>query len=400
MIDNEILSCIPKDVLFLLDKLNQHNYSAYIVGGAVRDLLLNRTPNDFDIATEAVPLEVEVTFDDFDCVKVGKKFGVIAITYNENQYEIATFRSDGIYEDSRHPSSVSYSRDIKDDLSRRDFTINALAFSPLTGVIDMFGGYEDLRKGIIRCIGNPDDRFNEDTLRILRAIRFAARYGFTIESKTLTSILSHIPDLTNISKERIHDELVQIFNSKYYTTIIKSISPVITWLLDDTSESTKNLLKTLPQLENYKLVLAYILRTKNILDAEAWLRRYKFSNDDIKVILNYIRLSDLLLYEDTMTEYNARKAMSIALDKDMVLDVLVMYGLDTAPYTNTYKSPCKIADLAINGEDVESFGYFGRAVGAILNKCLELVLREPNQNCKALLYKFIEKHGGDYADKF
>ena len=147
-------------------------------------------------------------------------------------------------------------------------------------------------------------------------------------------------------------------------------------------------------------ILQFNTFVKNILDAEAWLRRYKFSNDDIKVILNYIRLADLLLYEDEMTEYNARKAMSIALDKDMVLDVLVMYGLNTIPFAATYRSPCKISDLAINGEDVESFGYFGRAVGAILNKCLELVLREPKQNVKTLLYKFIEKHGGEYADKF
>lgn len=205
---------MPFQIKELLERLENAGYKAYLVGGCVRDSLMNKVPHDFDIATSALPNETERVFADCRIIETGLKHGTVTVIYKGIGIEITTFRVDGEYLDGRHPESVKFSVNIEDDLSRRDFTINGMAYGLKSGLADPFGGQSDLAAGVIRCIGNPELRFSEDALRILRALRFSARLGFTIEEGTKQSMLRRKKDLRKISKERIFSELQLILCGK------------------------------------------------------------------------------------------------------------------------------------------------------------------------------------------
>lgn len=204
---------IPVQVQYILNKLESNGYEAYIVGGCVRDSLLLIKPHDYDIATSAKPEEIIRLFKHEKTIPTGLQHGTVTVVLNEESYEITTFREDGAYSDNRHPDSVKFVTDIKSDLSRRDFTINAMAYNPKTGLIDPYGGARDLSNKTIRCVGVAKDRFSEDPLRILRAIRFSVTYGFTVELGTEYEIHRHKDKLINISKERIRDEFCKMVSS-------------------------------------------------------------------------------------------------------------------------------------------------------------------------------------------
>ena len=172
---------IPEGALFVLNRLTQAGYEAYLVGGCVRDMLMQEEPKDYDVCTSALPHEMQAVFADCHVVETGLKHGTLTVVVNHEPYEATTFRVDGEYTDSRHPDSVNFVSDVKEDLARRDFTVNAMAYHPDTGLIDPFGGQEDLKAGFIRCVGDAETRFGEVALRILRALRFASVYGFAIE---------------------------------------------------------------------------------------------------------------------------------------------------------------------------------------------------------------------------
>ncbi|HYE84417.1 MAG TPA: CCA tRNA nucleotidyltransferase [Clostridia bacterium] len=202
---------IPQDVQFILDTLHKSRHQSYIVGGCIRDCILGNIPVDWDIATDAVPDKVKQLFPrTFD---TGIKHGTVTVIINGNSYEVTTYRIDGEYLDYRKPDSVSFTSSIEEDLSRRDFTINAMAYNPLHGIVDPFGGISDIAAGIIKTVGDPDKRFNEDALRMLRAIRFSAQLGFSIDENTLKSIGNNYELIKNISAERIRDELTKILLS-------------------------------------------------------------------------------------------------------------------------------------------------------------------------------------------
>lgn len=205
------LSAGAKKVIGLLEK---GGFEAYAVGGSVRDSLLGKTPYDFDIASSAKPEEMKAVFKNEHCIETGIKHGTITVLIGEEAVETTTFRIDGSYPDNRRPEKVEFTSVLAKDLARRDFTINALAFSEKTGVIDLFGGISDLEHGIIRCVGEPDRRFEEDALRIMRALRFASVLGFEIEEKTAASILKNRELLKNISAERIFSELSKLLCGK------------------------------------------------------------------------------------------------------------------------------------------------------------------------------------------
>lgn len=204
---------VPQAVEEIIGKLNSHGFEAYAVGGCVRDSLLGRKPGDWDITTSATPQQVKALFH--RTIDTGILHGTVTIMKNHVGYEVTTYRVDGEYEDGRHPKSVEFTQDLKEDLCRRDFTVNAMAYSHETGVVDIFGGMEDLRRGVIRCVGNPKDRFSEDALRILRAIRFSAQLGFAIEEKTRAAIGEIAPNLLKVSKERIQAELTKLLLSPH-----------------------------------------------------------------------------------------------------------------------------------------------------------------------------------------
>ena len=221
---------LPEKVSKIINCLTEAGYEAYAVGGCVRDTLLGRTPGDWDITTSAKPAEVKALFG--RTIDTGILHGTVTVMLGKEGFEVTTYRIDGEYEDARHPKNVVYTANLLEDLKRRDFTINAMAYNDAEGLIDAFDGIADLKKGVIRCVGDPMDRFGEDALRMLRAVRFAAQLGFSIEEKTRGAIISLAPNLSRISAERIQTELVKLLVSAHpeemrtvYETGISKVIP-------------------------------------------------------------------------------------------------------------------------------------------------------------------------------
>ena len=231
---------MPKNVDTAINLLQSAGFEAYAVGGCVRDSLLGKTPNDWDITTSAKPEDMKSVFADFHCIDTGIKHGTVTVVIDGEPLEITTFRLDGEYEDNRHPKSVTFTSNLGADLGRRDFTVNAMAYSKKTGTVDLFGGQNDLKNGIIRCVGDPDRRFNEDALRILRALRFASALDFEIEEKTAQSLLKNRALLGNISEERIAKELLKLVCGKGAKRILTDFAPVLFEILPELQPMYKN----------------------------------------------------------------------------------------------------------------------------------------------------------------
>lgn len=231
---------MPKNVDTAINLLQSAGFEAYAVGGCVRDSLLGKTPNDWDITTSAKPEDMKSVFVNFHCIDTGIKHGTVTVVIDGEPLEITTFRLDGEYEDNRHPKSVTFTSNLGADLGRRDFTVNAMAYSKMTGTIDLFGGQNDLKNEIIRCVGDPDRRFNEDALRILRALRFASALDFEIEEKTAQSLLKNRALLGNISEERIAKELLKLVCGKGAKRILTDFAPVLFEILPEIQPMYKN----------------------------------------------------------------------------------------------------------------------------------------------------------------
>lgn len=231
---------MPKNVDIAINLLQSAGFEAYAVGGCVRDSLLGKTPNDWDITTSAKPEDMKSVFADFHCIDTGIKHGTVTVVIDGEPLEITTFRLDGEYEDNRHPKSVTFTSNLGADLGRRDFTVNAMAYSKMTGTVDLFGGQNDLKNGIIRCVGDPDRRFNEDALRILRALRFASALDFEIEEKTAQSLLKNRALLGNISEERIAKELLKLVCGKGAKRILTDFALVLFEILPELQPMYKN----------------------------------------------------------------------------------------------------------------------------------------------------------------
>ena len=227
---------IPQKPNTILNTLRENGYDAYVVGGCVRDTLLGLTPHDWDICTDATPAEIKKCFSDFNLYDAGEKHGTISVVIDGEVLEVTTFRVDGEYRDNRHPESVSFTDSLTDDLGRRDFTVNAMAYSDEKGLIDPYGGREDLRRKVIRCVGNPDKRFNEDALRIMRALRFAATYGFAIERYTAFSLRRNAELLNNIAVERINAELCRLICGRDAEKLLDAYRDVIAVFIPELRE--------------------------------------------------------------------------------------------------------------------------------------------------------------------
>lgn len=209
---------VPQEVEWIIGKIREHGFEAFAVGGCVRDTLLSRTPGDWDITTSAEPEEIKRIFP--RTVDTGLQHGTVTVIKNRKGYEVTTYRIDGEYHDGRHPDSVEFTKNLTEDLKRRDFTINAMAYSHETGIVDVFGGMDDLKAGIIRCVGSPTERFSEDALRILRAIRFSGQLNFEIEEETLNAVGALAPNLLKVSRERIQTELTKLLLSDHPERLI------------------------------------------------------------------------------------------------------------------------------------------------------------------------------------
>ncbi len=218
---------MPRGAAFVIDRLKQHGRQGYVVGGCVRDSLLGRTPKDWDICTDALPEELQRIFADQHVIETGLKHGTLTVMYEHEPYEVTTFRVDGEYTDHRHPDEVHFVKNVVDDLSRRDFTVNAMAWNPETGLVDAFSGQQDLAAGLIRCVGEAEKRFGEDALRIMRALRFASTYGFAIEQETQAAIHRLKDTLCDVAAERIRVELAKLLCGKGAGSILREYRDVI-----------------------------------------------------------------------------------------------------------------------------------------------------------------------------
>lgn len=224
---------LPEQIETLLKKLSEHGYEAYVVGGAVRDILIGKKPEDYDVATSAMPDEVMTVFGEKHCHPTGLAHGTVTVVLDGVPVEVTTFRVDGDYMDSRHPEQVSFTRSLEEDIKRRDFTINALALSPDGTVLDYCGGVNDLRSRLLRTVGDPDERFSEDALRILRGLRFSSEHGFKIEEETAQAMLRRKDSLRDLSVERIWKEFSRLICGMYCASVMRRFFDIFTVFLPE-----------------------------------------------------------------------------------------------------------------------------------------------------------------------
>lgn len=378
---------VPDYIQLAIKMLNNSGHKAYIVGGCVRDAILNKEPNDWDICTSAHPEKTCEIFNDFNLITSGMKHGTVCVIIDHNPVEITTFRIDGDYKDNRRPESVTFSPCIEEDLKRRDFTINAMAYSYTEGIIDLNGGVCDLERKIIRCVGNPETRFKEDALRIMRALRFAGQLGFEIHENTKQAILKQKDLLKNISSERITDEFVKLVMSDGYFKILSEFENVIKVFLP--TFSSPKAVEIEPDLT---LRLSYILSANNKENMFGMLKLSKSITSDIKTI------NSNLNYKTPETK-NEIKYMLGKFTPEIAIHILklkALYNENTYNAINFAKdvinnSECYCtSQLNINGNDLIQLGYKGAEIGNILNKLLSTVIEEKVENKKELLIDYIK----------
>lgn len=437
---------IPEDVEWIIDTLEKAGYEAYAVGGCIRDTLLGRKPGDWDITTSALPDQVKKLFH--RTVDTGLIHGTVTVLMRGTGYEVTTFRIDGEYEDARHPKEVIFTSKLAEDLMRRDFTINAMAYNHRTGIVDLFCGKEDLEKGIIRCVGDAMKRFEEDALRIMRAVRFSAQLGFCIEKETKEAASKLVKNLERVSMERIQVELVKLLVSDHPEKMRELYSMGITHVIlpefDRVMELEQNnpyhcytvgehTIHMLKEIRSEKVLRLTALfhdlgkaecHTKDekgedhfyghaeagALMARKILRRLKFDNETIRKSENLIlHHAYHLRREKTII----RKAMN-RVGKEAFSDLLEVMEADTrakSKFTRQERlediyairdmydeimenQECvAISDLAINGQDLIGLGMKpGKAMGMVLGKILEYVMEHPHENEKErLIYLFSTK---------
>ena len=409
---------LPQKVKFIIDKMYERGYEAFIVGGCVRDSILGITPNDYDITTNAKPEEIIDIFKDFKIIDNGIKHGTVGIIIEKEVYEITTYRIEGEYENNRRPKNVEFALDIEDDLKRRDSTINAIAYNDKLGIIDKFDGIKDIKNKIVKTVGNPDERFNEDGLRLVRAIRFSSKLNFKIEDKTLKSIYKNVDIIKNISKERITDEFTKMILSDkpqdiillYKTGIFKSIG-IFSYINKEKYKDLEQELQVLNNCESNLVkrmaMLEYIIKKKkipsrSIVDTLVYSNKIKkeckslvecmlkdnieVNSIEIKILLNKVGSEKLIealnlkkiYYNNCLSRIEKENDI---LDKIFIIDNIIKKILEIENSKECYR----LKDLDINGRDLEELGYKGKDIGEILNELLNKVIASPSLNKKEIL---------------
>lgn len=430
---------LPEKVNRIIHTLQQHGFEAYAVGGCVRDSVLGRIPDDWDITTSATPEETKSLFArTFD---TGIEHGTITVLLDKDAFEVTTYRVDGKYEDSRHPSEVTFTRCLKEDLLRRDFTINAMAYNDKDGLVDIFGGMTDLKEKRIRCVGNAKERFGEDALRILRAVRFAAQLNFEIEEETQKGIVELAPTLANISAERIQVELIKmlispnpcLLRTAYELGITKVILPEFDAIMTTQQETPhhcynvgEHTLKAIEQVRPDKVLRLAMLfhdiakpamktidetgrahfKMHDVKGAEMTkqiMRRMKFDNDTTNKVVRLVQYHD---YRMPAEPKNVRRAMN-KIGEELFAEYLEVREADTLAQSE-YKQGEKLQNirdiracyeeilkreecvclktLAVTGSDLIANGMeSGKEIGETLNRLLELVIEHPEYNTKEKL---------------
>ena len=422
---------IPSDVQYILDVLYENGYEGYMVGGCVRDLILGRKPNDYDITTNAQPDVVASIFE--KVILTGLKHGTVTVVINDEMYEVTTYRKDGKYEDNRHPKEVQFVTDIKEDLSRRDFTINSMAYNDEKGLIDFFGGVSDLKNKIIRTVGEPEKRFEEDALRMLRAVRFAVQLDFKIDENVFKSIEILSGNIKNISKERIREEFNKIIlknpkgidmlnNCGILDYIIEGYGKLKNYKYKNKSiyecclscadkVDSEIYLRIAVILNCMNLIDEYTCEKENLIEKEIYNNSIKSETsdkaEDILRILKYDKntikkVKTLIMYYNIKLEdkIDIKKALNI-MGKILVED-LIKIRYVYAEYICDEKEKSKLIEVQkmyneiilnnecfsiqqmdINGKDLIKIGIInGKNIGIMLNYLLDKIIKNNNLNSR------------------
>ncbi len=393
---------LPAYVKSTIRALNDAGYESYVVGGAVRSWLLGTEVHDYDITTSATPEEIKQVFAGHKTIDTGIRHGTVTILEKKMPIEITTYRTETHYTDHRHPDSVSFTRSLEEDCARRDFTINALCYHPKEGIRDFFGGVQDLQNFVIRAVGDPDQRFEEDALRILRAVRFAAQLGFVIEENTRRAVHDKMPTLEYVSQERITMELVKTVGAPYFKSILQEYHPLFLQLIPE--------LKEYPE-SRWAGVFMNISRSPSdacvrmalLLDAlndsarsDEILRRLKYSNSDRYALVSLLENKNLPL----ATRVDLRKALNrIKVPASQYFDFRCARDtrLDRASLDALYKEILQNKDcytfkqLEVTGRDLKSLDLKGPQISAAMNSCLLAVMEDRVPNEKEALLQYLKE---------
>ena len=400
----------------LLDTLHAAGYAAYAVGGCVRDSLLGRTAHDWDLCTSALPQQVMELFGAEQCIPTGLQHGTVTIKYGGRLYETTTFRTEGGYTDGRHPDAVQFVPDVREDLARRDFTINAMAYNEAEGLVDPFGGQKDLQNGLLRAVGEPQQRFTEDALRILRLYRFAARFGFALDAATARAARQLAPHLDCISAERIQEELAKLLAAPQPGAYLEPavLAVVLPELTPAALEAAKPVLDACPAgEENLPVRWAALLRSLGESATRRVLKRLRCSNACIEETAVLVRET---AGEGVCRSFSEEKASAHPGDIH-IRQLLGRYGLRTVERLcalcaalQPQNAPacalaaqrarqleadgvcCRVSQLAVNGRDLMAAGIpAGPALRRVLEALLDGVIRAEYPNEKPALLVAAQK---------
>jgi len=397
---------LPSGVGFVLERLNGCGYEAYVVGGCVRDHLMGRVPSDYDVTTNARPHEMKEAFADCRVIETGLKHGTLTVLSHGMSIEVTTYRVDGAYDDGRHPNEVTFTASLEEDLCRRDFTVNAIAYSPRDGFVDPFGGREDIVKERITCVGDPKQRFSEDALRILRAIRFSSTLGFSIEKETANAVSHMHGSLSLISRERIYQELTKLLLGQSAEGVMKAFAPVIAFSLDQTgslitaeevSRAASRVCNTPCHAEmRYGALFFENERNSDVEKTASEIYSHlKPSKKSLNEMLSFL----VHRFSDTSHPYTLKKLMGRyggdfppmliqfrcamgLIDEEKCHSQLAEYEV----LKNT--NPCvTVGQLSVNGKDAAAVGLKGEAIGKSLSRLLDAVMRDELPNDRDVLLK-------------
>lgn len=402
---------LPEDVKFIMNTLKDNGYEAYIVGGCVRDALLGREPEDWDMTTNATPDAVDMIFD--KTIDVGKRFGTIRILLKDHFFEVTTFRKDSKYSDSRRPDEVFFSQDLKEDLKRRDFTINAMAYNPESGLIDEFNGQKHLYKKIIMCVGNANERFQEDALRIMRGIRFATQYEFEIEKNTYEAMVINKEKLRRISSERIQQEFNKMLLSlrpSYGVNLMMKMGIDIILFPEYHGikyMESKSDLRRMDCLEPHlilRLTEFFNLLTQGVNEpiaetVEAVLKRLKYDKKTITQVSSLFKARRDIVGIHTPVDLKGLMRQIGEENTTLLLKLYTTNCLDKGHaiflqrlYEDILKrhDPIGYKDLCIKGEDLIKAGFSGREIGEAIDFLIQTIHDEPKKNKREVLLEIMK----------
>jgi len=385
---------VPPCVEQILAQLEQAGFEGYLVGGCVRDHLMGRQPHDYDITTNALPQQSIALFGEEKVIQTGLQHGTVTVRTPQGGVEVTTYRQDGIYTDHRRPDRVSFTRSLPQDLARRDFTVNAMAMDRRGNLVDPFGGRADLQEGLLRCVGEPGQRFEEDALRILRGLRFAARFGFAIEPQTAKAMNEKKPLLAYVAAERIYTELCGLLTGPYWTEVLDRHLPVLRAVLPELS-SVSHLCRwgALPQQLSLRFAALLAEGTKE--EAEGVLSRLKAPKSLQKEVLLLVESFSVPCPADR----GAVHGQMARLGAQGFSNLLALWQAAGHPVDPLYElqqqllgeGAClSLKELAVTGADLMALGYRGVEVGQLLNHLFEQVVGEQLPNNKEILLKSIK----------